>query len=398
VTPVRLTILLCAAQVLSMVGTFAFPALLPSFIAEWGLSNTEAGWIAGLFYAGYTVAVPLLVGLTDRIDARLIYVGGALLGAVGYGGFALFAEGFWSAVPWWTVAGMALAGTYMPGLRALVDRLGKEAESRAVAFYTSCFSLGTAGSFTLSGEIAAAAGWRWAFGLGAVTAFLAAGLSFFGLKPKIPPRGDDTARLFDFRAVFANRPAVGFMLGYGIHTLELFAFRSWIVALMAFSLMQTGGEGVVSPTVVGTLTALTAMASSIIGQEFSMRIGRSRFIMGVMVVAGIGAIGFGSAAALPYGLAIAIALVYAVAIQADSAALTAGLVDAAEPARRGLSMAAHSVIGFFGAFLGPLIVGVVLDLAGGAGRPQAWALAFACIGVTSVFGIAALSWSGRPKS
>lgn len=33
--------LLCGAEVLTMVGVFAFPALLPTFAAEWRLSNAE---------------------------------------------------------------------------------------------------------------------------------------------------------------------------------------------------------------------------------------------------------------------------------------------------------------------------------------------------------------------
>ena len=45
---VALTSVLCLAQVLTMLGVFAFPALLPTFITDWRLSNTDAGWIAGL--------------------------------------------------------------------------------------------------------------------------------------------------------------------------------------------------------------------------------------------------------------------------------------------------------------------------------------------------------------
>ena len=36
--------------------------------------------------------------ITDRLDARLIYIGGALLAAAASAGFALFATGFWSAI------------------------------------------------------------------------------------------------------------------------------------------------------------------------------------------------------------------------------------------------------------------------------------------------------------
>ncbi len=64
-----------------MAGTMYFPALLPGFQAEWGLSNTEAGWINGIFYGGYAAFVPILVSLTDRIDPRRIYLYSAIFGA-----------------------------------------------------------------------------------------------------------------------------------------------------------------------------------------------------------------------------------------------------------------------------------------------------------------------------
>ena len=57
------------ASVLGMLGSSSFSALVPEFQREWGLSNTDAGWINGIFYGGYVLAVPLLVGSTDRIGS-----------------------------------------------------------------------------------------------------------------------------------------------------------------------------------------------------------------------------------------------------------------------------------------------------------------------------------------
>ena len=74
--------IMCLASVLTMLGVFTFPSLMPEFIATWQLSNTEAGWIAGILLGGYAISVPVLVSLTDRIDARLVYLGGASLTAV----------------------------------------------------------------------------------------------------------------------------------------------------------------------------------------------------------------------------------------------------------------------------------------------------------------------------
>ena len=70
----RLLIVLIFAQVLAMAGFANFAVLLPEFTALWMLTNTQAGWISGIFFVGYVLAVPVLVGLTDAVDAKRVYV------------------------------------------------------------------------------------------------------------------------------------------------------------------------------------------------------------------------------------------------------------------------------------------------------------------------------------
>ena len=53
-------IAICATQVMTMMGLFTFPALLPEFSEIWKLSNTEAGWISGIVLGAYAITVPVL--------------------------------------------------------------------------------------------------------------------------------------------------------------------------------------------------------------------------------------------------------------------------------------------------------------------------------------------------
>ncbi|MEE8210813.1 MAG: MFS transporter, partial [Acidiferrobacterales bacterium] len=133
---VQLVVAMCSAEVLGMLGFSTFAALLPDFIRDWQLTNTQAGWISAIFLGGYAAAVPVLVSLTDRIDPRRIYLISTALGAVAALGFALFAEGFWTAMLFRGLAGVSLAGTYMPGLKALSDRIEGPKQPRFIAFYT----------------------------------------------------------------------------------------------------------------------------------------------------------------------------------------------------------------------------------------------------------------------
>jgi len=71
----------CTAEILSLAGFSIVPALLPQFIETWSLTNTQAGWLAGIVSAGYMIAVIPLVSLTDRQPARRIYLASSVLRA-----------------------------------------------------------------------------------------------------------------------------------------------------------------------------------------------------------------------------------------------------------------------------------------------------------------------------
>jgi MFS family permease len=390
-SPLYLVSIMCLAEVLTMLGIFIFPALMPEFIINWNLSNTEAGWIAGILLGGYAFSVPILVSLTDRTDARLIYICGAILTAGALFGFAYFASGFWSAFLLRLLAGIGLAGTYMPGLRVLVDRYGGGKEARAIAFYTACFSLGTAISFFYSGEVASIFGWVIAYKIAGFSAIGSAVFVCFLMEKKIPQIPNIKTRLLDFRPVLRNRIAMGHILAYFVHSWELFALRSWLVAFLFYSLTTQGkSEVLIMPTVVATLSALVAMVASIGGNEIAGRYGRRRILIIFLFSSGTLAFFIGFLATLPYWIVVILVIFYAGLIQLDSAVLTAGAVFAAEKGRRGATLGVYAFIGFSGGALGPLVVGIILDASGGGTNTTSWGLAFASLGLVAFLGPIAL--------
>lgn len=390
--PVRFVACMVAAEVLGMLGISAFAALLPDFSREWGLSATEAGWISGLYYAGYVAAVPLLTAATDRVDPRRIYLAATALGGIANAGFALTADGFWSAVGWQMLSGIGLAGTYMPGLKALTDRATGPHQSRALASYTAGFSLGISASFLLAGGLGAAHGWRWAFAAAALGSAIACLIALIALRPAPPAaRPVGATRLLDFRPVLANRAAMGFVIGYGFHVWELFGLRSWIVAFLAFSLsLQATATSSWSPSLVASLIALAGIFCSIGGNELALRQGRRHVLPLIMATSAVLACAIGFIAAAPYWFVAVACLVYGGFVMADSASLTAGAVESAALGQRGATMAVHSGIGFLGAFLGPLCFGAVLDVMGGPAKITAWGTAFASLGLAVGCGALAL--------
>src|SRR5690606_8995983 len=186
-----IVVALCAGEILAMAGTMSFQALIPTFITEWQLSHSEVGWISGITYGGYVVGVPILVSLTDRIDARRIVIVFSLLAAVSNLGFAWFAEGFWSALLFRGLGGLALGGTYMPGLKALTDRVEGPYKSRYQSFYTASFSVGASVSLFITGVLAAQLGWPFAFAVAGMAPLLAVLILLRWVPPAAPARREE---------------------------------------------------------------------------------------------------------------------------------------------------------------------------------------------------------------
>ena len=383
---------MCAAQFSAQIGAFSVPALLPTLIATWSLTNTEAGWIGGIYYAAYTVVVPLLSSLTDRVDPKRIYLGSVAVTALSFAGFAWLANGFWSALAFRALMGAGWAGCYMPGLKALSDVAEGAHQSRAVAAHAAAVGVSGALSFGVTGLVHAWLGWQWALVPGALGATLGFFLVLVAL-PSRPPRPAATAgALLDFRPIFRNRSAMAYSLAYCVHTWEMSALRAWVVTFLTFCAAQSaGGWTPVGPATVASVMGLLGVWASVWGNELSIRFGRRRFILGTMVASAAMAAVIGFGAALPYAAAVALVLVYAMLIWWDSSSLTAGSAGSAEPGRRGATLAVHSTLGYAGGFLGPLVLGVTLDLAGGA-SVWGWGLAFGHVTIALVLGAVAFMW------
>jgi MFS family permease len=377
---------MCAAHVASMAGFSTYATLLPRLQDEWGMNHSQAGLISGMFFAGYMAAVPVLTSLTDRVDARRIYLASSIVAAAGLAGLALLAQGVTSAALLQLLAGAGIAGTYMPGLRALTDSVqGTRAQSRAVAFYTAVFGIGTSLSILFSGRIADALGWRWAFGLAALGPLVAGIMVLRGLPPRKPERAHDS-HVLDFRPVLANREVRPYIFGYAVHCWELFGSRTWLVAFIVFAqgLQSAGGaaQAAWSAVTIAAVANLFGPAASIAGNELAMRHGHERLIWKAMLASGVLTCALGFASFLPWYALAALAALHLCFVMGDSSALTAGLVTRADERIRGATMAVHSMLGFGAGFVAPLVFGVVLDLAGGG--PHAWGLGFASLGAGAI--------------
>lgn len=381
------TPLMLLAQTCALLGFACYAVVLTTLQEEWRLSNLQSGLIASAFFLGYMLAVPLATALTDRVDARKVYLVGGLSATLGLLGMAFFAFNFWTALIFMAINGAGLAGTYMPGLKILSDRIQTGELTRHIAFYTAFFGIGTGFSYLCSGWILSALDWHYVFGIIALGPFSA----FLIVLLLIPPlqhekwKGPINIRMHDifpvdkWKLVLQDKNASGFIFGYTVHSLELFASRSWLVAFFAFCTAVTGETFFLAATTLAGIVNFFGVPSSILGNEIALRIGRQKWICIVMLTSAVLGIALACSTGQSWWLIFALAVGHAIFIMADSSTLTAGLVISAKENIKGAAMGLHSLMGFGGGLLGPAIFGFMLDISGSRESQSSWIWAYASV-------------------
>ncbi|HQT82212.1 MAG: hypothetical protein B7Z60_08425 [Ferrovum sp. 37-45-19] len=376
--PIKLLLLLCGTEILTMAPFSAVPALLPQLSLNWHMNATQAGLLGGSYFLGYLASISHLSGATDRLDAKKIYIAGCLLAGIGSFLFLVIARNWYLGCLTQLLCGAGLAGTYMPGLRALTDRLPDYLQTRYVAFYTSTFGIGASVSYAMTGGISHLFSLNSVFIINAILPLLAAIVTHILLKP-IHHKTKITRTLLTGQVqALKDKLIRNFIMGYAVHCWELFAFRSWIVVILTEAL-----HGRYSATLTAALINLIGIPASILGNEFASTRSRSHFIKRVMMLSGILAWGCGL---FVYHIEILLILLplYFFFVMADSGALTAGLISVTPKTVRGATMAIYSLAGFGAGFIGPIIVGMVLDLLGGQHHLIAWFFACGSMGLGSL--------------
>jgi len=392
-SPVLLVGSFCVALVLSLMGFMAPAAMLGDIIRDWQLSNAQAGWLGGALFAGYILTVPVLTAYTDRIDPKRIYLVCAALGAIGNFGFGFVADGLWSGVVFRVLTGIGLAGTFMPGLKALSDQLpAGKTQQRGATYYTSVFALGSGLSILIAGGAADLLDWHWAFaiaGAGGLGAFLIVAVVLSANPPDPDARPPGAA--LDFRPLLKDRAVMSYVMSSLGVAWEVFASRVWFVTFFLYLQTQfPGAESGWSPVVWATIVALVGVPAAMLFGEMSVRYNRHRILIVVAVVSVALAVSIGFTVDAAYEIPLVLSILFGMFSYGRTAATTAGTVAVADPKRRGGALAIQSFVGFSGGILGPLAFGIALDAAGGSGTAAAWVIAMMVMAVGPVITILAL--------
>jgi predicted MFS family arabinose efflux permease len=312
-----------------------------------------------------------------------------MITAIAYAAFAL-CDSFSVGLLLRVLAGVGLAGTYMPGLRALSDRAQGTKRSRVVTAYTVTFIVGAALSFVLAGEIAQTYGWRASFAAAAASALLALLIAWRWMPADKPSAASGQFSIWDLGSVLRNRQAMAYVLAYAAILSASAGARQWIVVFLNYcaslppAVMWSSGV-----FLTAAFASLLGVPAGIMGNELSLRFGLRRTGIAIFIAGALVSVFFGLIVAQPFAIVVAVTLLCTLVMQGNVSNLTAGTIDAADAQHMGATMAVHSCIGFSGGIVGPIVFGLVLDTMG-ADNALGWGLAFGTCGLACLIGAGAL--------
>ena len=124
----RRAYLLTTVLALVLLPSNVVAAAVPLLQEEWSANATEVGWVFAAYQVGYVVSVLFVLPLTDRVRPGIILIWCTVLASLSFVLFPLLATDVWSASGLRFLAGLGLAGIYMPGVRMISTSASPNAE------------------------------------------------------------------------------------------------------------------------------------------------------------------------------------------------------------------------------------------------------------------------------
>lgn len=356
---------------------FNYSAVLPLIVEEWGLSGTQAGVVFGALQAGYLLAVLPAGWLVDRYSSRWVIAAGATGTGVSSLAFAVFATGFLGGAGFRFLAGLCLAGVYVPGMRFLSDWFPEGVRGRALGLYVGALELGNGLSFVFATVAADVVDWRSAVVATSVGAIVIGPLVVGTTRDHPNQRGATTSGTGT--SLLRDREFLSAVSIYSWHNWELFGVRNWLVAFLAVAPAFATASSVAPGIVVGAMVITGALGNGF-GGWLSDRIGRLRTISIGLGASGLLSALFGRFGGLPFAVLVAVTLVYGVVLAVDSAPTSTLVTEVVGDDRVGRALSIQSLVGFSTTVVSPVVFGIALERAG-------YSAAFLTLAAGAVLGV-----------
>ena len=380
---------MCAILILALLPFSSFVAAMPFIQDEWSIGNSAAGAIFSAYLAGYAIVSLLILPLTDRVPLRRVFLCSTAVSVVGNALFPIAAFDPITGSALRFLAGAGLVGIYMPGLRLISREFPDSSRGVAMGLYVTAYYTAGALSLAATGVLMSSLDWRSAYMALSIVSALSIPLSVALVRSRHDGGRASTGWGLRLGALASGRVR-SYIVGYSLHAFELYAVRVWLPALLAAALVTRGvdtEQAAVKAATIGGIALAAGAVGPVLGGAISDRFGRAISAIAIFALSGACCATVGWIVAAPWPLLVALSCVLGWAIAADSSIYSTAITESADPRQIGSAMALQAFFGFMGGVIGPIFVGVILDV-----TPQSmqWAVGFTGVALVSVIAIAFL--------
>jgi MFS family permease len=376
---------LSAAMFLGMTLWFSATAATGPIAAEFHLTPAATAWLTMGVQGGFVVGtlVSAILNLPDVLNARRLMAAGCLVGAAANAALTRAGDGT-LVIALRVLTGVALAWVYPPGMKVAAGWFQRR-RGAALGILIGALTVGSAFPHLLA---AASAQIPWRILVLSASTLALCGGAIAVVAVRDGPYVTASAP-FDPHAVvrvFAYRPARLATIGYLGHMWELYAVWTWIAAFVTVS-VYGGAAGARTSSPDGSALAFVTIASGAAGSAiaglFADRLGKARVAGAAMIVSGACCLLAGLTFSGPTVLLAALAVVWGVAVVADSAQLSALVAEHSPRDHVGTALTMQTCSGF-------LLTMASIRLVPAAAQVVGWQWAFVCLAPGPFIGALAL--------
>jgi DHA1 family multidrug resistance protein-like MFS transporter len=358
--PADIWVLIAAAFAVA-VGYGLVAPVLPQYAMSFDVSVAAASVVVSVFAFFRLVFAPAGGVLVDRLGERWVYMGGLLIVAISTLATG-FAQSYWQLLVFRGLGGLG-STMFTISAMALLTRLSPPgARGRIMGFYATAFLIGNIGGPVLGGLLAEF-GMRVPFFVYSVSLLVAtAVVAVFlrGGRRQSPDDGTPEQEPLPVRDALRDARYVAALVSSFANGWSSFGVRVAIVPLFAAANFDAGPG--IAGTALASFAVGTATVISLAGR-LSDRYGRRPLVISGLLVSGISTIFLGWCDTVP--LLIAASVVAGMGAGVLNPAQQAAVADVIGADRSGGKvLASFQMASDSGAILGPVLVGVVVQLSG----------------------------------